>query len=151
MQFLNYDLSEWYPIPFTQSGRYALQPKKAYWSRPGLAPFLVQVQGELAGFAVVDDEVVERHSAFNMGYFFVARRFRNQGVGRFIANHLLGKYPGRWEIYFLQRNAVAGGFWRRVLDSPRISALSESVRMIHGKSSVLFEFAADSAPPHIRR
>lgn len=98
MQFYNYDLSEWYPVVLSSSGLYKLRPKEDYWRQPGVRPFLIRVDDELAGFAVVDDEVMDPQADHNMGYFFVARRYRGRAVGRCFTQQLFRKFPGRWEI-----------------------------------------------------
>lgn len=141
MQFYNYDLSEHYPIPFSNAGRYPLQPKHDYWAKPKVFPFLIRVGNELAGFAVVDDEVLDAGTEFNLGYFFIARRFRHQGVGHRVAQQLFARFPGRWEIYCLARNSIGGRFWPSVLSDAAISSLVQSPRIIHGEPSILFRFS----------
>ena len=81
LQFYNYELSAWYPIAFGDDGRYAIAPKADYLAQPGTQAWLILADGELAGFAVVDDDLVDTRRDLNLGYFFVARRFRRHGVG----------------------------------------------------------------------
>lgn len=142
MQFYNYELSAWYPVAFAASGLYAIRSKAAYWAQPGVQPFLIRVDGELAGFAVVDDEVVQPQAAFNLGYFFVARRFRGQGVGLAAFAALLQRYPGVWEVYHLARNEPAGQFWARALQRLPVAGLAVSQELVHDEPSVMHRFTA---------
>ena len=80
MQFYNYDLSEWTPVAFAHEGRYQLRPKAPYWAQEDVHPFLIWVGDELAGFAVVDGEFDQGDSDHKMGYFFLGRGFRGDGV-----------------------------------------------------------------------
>ncbi len=142
MQFYNYDLSEWYPVEFASHGLYAIRPKESYWAKPTVVPYKVQVGGNLAGFAVVDDEVIDRASQYNMGYFFVARRYRGLGVGRQLAATIIREHPGRWEIYHLECNQAARMFWSRAIESIIGSAPHESSRVIDDVPSTLYAFSS---------
>ncbi len=141
MQFYNYDLSESYPLSFGETGLYALRPKQAYWSTPTVHPYLIDVGGELAGFAVVDQEVVAPTSTFNLGYFFVGRRFRQKGIGKQIVRQLLQRYPGAWEIYHLRENDAARRFWTKALAAEGTNRASVSERLIDDEMCVLYRFA----------
>jgi predicted acetyltransferase len=134
MQFYNYELSKWYPVDFADNGLYALRPKQPYWAKTGVKPYIVRVGSELAAFAVVDDEVVDGASQFNMGYFFVARRYRGQGLGYHIAAEVLHRHPGRWEIYHLTGNVPAGVFW------------TKSIARITGQTPVVSSSVIDESP-----
>lgn len=142
MQFYNYDLSESYPLSFDETGLYALRPKQAYWSTPTVHPYLIDVDGELAGFAVVDQEVVAPTSTFNLGYFFVGRRFRQKGIGKQIVCQLLQRYPGTWEIYHLRENEAARRFWSSVIATAGIVDANITEQLIDGEMCVLYTFAS---------
>ncbi len=115
MQFYNYDLSESVPVDFAATGLYPLRPKNHYWSKSGVVSFLIYVDDALAGFAVIDDEVIQPASRYNMGYFFIARRYRGRGVGSEVAGKLFSQFPGAWEIYFYSNNKTASRFWHGVI------------------------------------
>jgi predicted acetyltransferase len=141
MQFYNYDLSESLPINFAATGLYALRPKQLYWSKPGVVPFIVHVDGELAGFAVVDDEVIQPGSQYNMGYFFIARRYRGRGVGKQVANKLFSLFVGIWEIYFYTNNKTAFRFWNTVMAKASARDVVMSAQKIDGEPCTLFSFS----------
>jgi len=144
MQFYNYELSEWYPIEFDTTGRYHVSSKTAYWANQRTQPFVIRVNAHLAGFAVVDDELVHPQSTYNLGYFFVARRYRHQGIGAAMLSALLRRCPGRWEVYHLAGNEAAGGFWPAALKKAGIASFATSNEVIHNEASVLYRFEAAS-------
>lgn len=142
MQFYNYDLSEWYPVEFAIHGLYAIRPKESYWAKPTVVPYKIEVGGNLAGFAVVDDEVIEQASQYSMGYFFVARRYRGLGLGRQLAATIIREHPGRWEIYYLKRNQAARMFWPGAIECITGSVPHESSCVINDVPSVLYAFSS---------
>ena len=120
MQFYMHDFSEWLPLPLENNGLFAVRPKAEYLARPGTLPYLILAGEELAGFAVIDDEVHQRESDYTLGYFFIARRFRGQGAGQAIVEELVRSFPGTWEIFHLKENLGAAQFWKKVV--PRLSS-----------------------------
>ena len=144
LQFYNYELSRWYPIPFAEDGRYAIPSKADYLERAGTHPWLILVDGELAGLAVVDDELSDPRRAFNLGYFFVGQRFRGRGVGAAAFGGLLARYPGAWELYYLARNAAAAGFWPRAFERTGVRDVVVSDETLHGEACVMHRFATSA-------
>lgn len=115
LQFYMYDFSEWLPLKLDEHGFFSAQPKPDYWRKPATRPFLIKVDGELAGFATVDDETHIDGAEHNIGYFFVSRRFRGQGVAKFVVSTLLSRFPGQWQIFHIDANQPARLFWARVM------------------------------------
>jgi predicted acetyltransferase len=142
LQFYNYDLSRWYPIPFGRDGRYAIASKAGYLAHAGTHAWLVLVDGELAGFAVVDDELVDPRCDWNLGYFFVGKRFRGRGVGAAAFSGLLAHYPGAWELYFLARNAAAAGFWPKAFERAQLRDVAVSDVTLQGEACVMHRFTS---------
>jgi predicted acetyltransferase len=141
MQFYNYDLSESLPINFAETGLYALRPKQQYWSKSGVVPFVIYVDDELAGFAVVDDEVIQPGSQYNMGYFFIARRYRGRGAGELVASKIFVQFPGAWEVYFYIDNKAASQFWNAILAKLPVRDMAMSAQIIDGEPCTLYSFS----------
>jgi predicted acetyltransferase len=76
---------------------------------------LIRVDGELAGFVTVDDDTHLEGAEYNIGYFFVSRRFRGQGVAKFVVSALLSQIPGQWQIFHIDVNKPARRFWAKVM------------------------------------
>ena len=142
MQFYNYELSAWYPIAFGEDGRYAIASKADYFALPGTQSWLILADGELAGFAVVDDELVDARRDLNLGYFFVGRRFRGRGVGAAAFGGLLARYPGAWELYYLARNAAAAAFWPKAFERAGLEDVAVSELDVLGQACVMNRFVS---------
>ncbi|MBO9688921.1 MAG: GNAT family N-acetyltransferase [Mitsuaria chitosanitabida] len=140
MQFYNYDLSEWTPVPFAPEGRYQLRPKAPYWAQPDVHPFMIQVDGDLAGFAVVDAECEHPDSDHNMGYFFLARGYRGHGLAARAAGEVLSRFPGRWEVYHLMANTPALQFWPGVIRAHATGDIGRELRTLHEDDCCLYRF-----------
>lgn len=142
MQLYAYDASEWYPIHLEANGRFKLRPVTRFWTEANQHPFLIRVNGALAGFAVVDGEVVDPASQWDMGYLFVARRFRGQGIGRLVAQQLFAQFRGRWEVYQLVENKTAIQFWRSVISAYTNAKFTEHELLIGGDDCIQQRFTA---------
>ena len=124
-----YDLSEFAGWPCPNDGLYECCDLSSYWGPDGMA-FVIRADGELAGFALVD----QRHDRgtsephYWMGEFFVLRKFRRQGIGREAASTILDLLPGAWEIAQVPKNRPAIAFWRSIAGRHTSGAFTESER-----------------------
>jgi predicted acetyltransferase len=129
-QFYAYDFSEMEPagsadFEFNAHGCFDNYSYMAdYWRDPDRWPLLIRLDGRLTGFALVNTFShlsggrVER----NMAEFFVARKFRREGVAQEAVRQILTLHPARWEVAVVERNTAAKAFW------PRAIAAAPSVR-----------------------
>lgn len=73
----------------------------------------------LAGFAMVsDDRPLEQSTVpprWSIEDFFVLRKYRREGAGRYLALHCFETFRGRWKVAEYQSNTVAQTFWRNVI------------------------------------
>lgn len=92
--------------------------------------FMVRVDGELAGFALVKEIATVRETNYDIGEFFIVRKFRRRGVGRTVAEALFDRFAGRWQVRQLLGNDTAQAFWRRVIADYSRGDYEESVRHI---------------------
>jgi predicted acetyltransferase len=147
MQFYTYDLSEWLPLKLGGHGFFSLQPTLDYWRKPTTQPFLITVDNELAGFVTVDDQTHLQGAAHNLGYLFVARRFRGQGVATFVVSALLSRNPGEWQIFHLDKNQPARLFWANVMPTLTGGEFTLHQRLIDENSCTFYRFQAFPPSP----
>jgi predicted acetyltransferase len=122
MQLYLYDFSELAGEDVDDSGRFGYAYLDLYWTEPERHPFLIRVDGKLAGFALVRQasSLVEGapssgETCMHMAEFFILRKYRRQGVGALAAWKLFDRFPGRWEVYEIAENAAAQDFWRKAI------------------------------------
>jgi predicted acetyltransferase len=117
MQLYTYDWSELGPFDVGEDGRFEDYPLDAYWRDDWRHPFLLRVDGKLAGFALVAERsrLTGAAGVFDMAEFFVMRRYRRKGVGQEAAFAAFDRFKGRWEIRQRDENVAATAFWRRAI------------------------------------
>jgi predicted acetyltransferase len=103
-----HDFSEFHALELGPDGRFGYADLPLYWSEPGRHPFLIRVEGKLAGFALV----CRRGVVWDVAEFFILRAYRRRGIGSEAAHQLWSRFPGRWEVRVMQSNSAALSFWR---------------------------------------
>jgi predicted acetyltransferase len=101
-------------ITLQDDGTYTPLPDlDAYWTDPNRHPLLVSVDGELAGFVLVEAGHATEPNSINE--FFIARKFMGKGVGRQVARQVFDLFRGRWQVTQIRKNYGAQAFWRSVI------------------------------------
>jgi predicted acetyltransferase len=113
MELYRYDFSEFDQSDLSRHGEYGYCYLDHYWTEPGRYPFLLQVAGNWAGFAMVREI-----PPYDMTEFFVMRKYRRRGVGRWMAAEVLARFPGRWQVRQQLSNPAATAFWRTAIPYP---------------------------------
>ncbi|MGH8389676.1 MAG: GNAT family N-acetyltransferase [Pseudomonas sp.] len=144
MQFYTYDFSEWVPLNFGEFGFFTLRSLADYWRKPATRPFLIKVDDEIAGFVTLDDETHLPGTQYNMGYLFVSRRFRGQGVAKFVVSTLLSRFPGQWQIFHIEANKPAQLFWAAVMPDLSAGTFTLQSLTVEGYPCTFYRFAAPS-------
>jgi predicted acetyltransferase len=145
MQFYTYDFSEWLPLNLGEHGFFNIQPLPEYWRNPSTRPFLIRVDGELAGFVTVDDDTHLPGARHNIGHLFVSRAFRGQGVAKFVVSTLLSRFPGQWQIFHIEANQPARLFWAAVMPDLARGEFSLHHLMIGGYPCTVYRFERSQA------
>jgi predicted acetyltransferase len=117
MQLYAYDWSELRPLEVGDDGRFADYPLDGYWEEDWRHPFLLRVDGKLAGFALVatHSRLTGAEGVKDMAEFFVMRRYRGRGIGLGAATAVFERFPGPWEIRQRDENGAATAFWRKAV------------------------------------
>jgi predicted acetyltransferase len=112
-----HDFSEFHDIELGDDGRFGYPNLATYWSEANKHPFLVRIDGRLAGFALVKkgSEVTGDAAVWDMAEFFVVRKHRRSGNGTQIAHEVWRRFPGPWEIRVMHANEAARPFWARAI------------------------------------
>ena len=111
IQLYAHDFSEYHHLELDADGRFGYEPLPLYWSEPNRHPFLVRMDGNLAGFVLVKSN----GAVWDMAEFFVVRGYRRQGIGTAIAHDIWKRFPGPWTVRVMQKNHSAANFWNRAI------------------------------------
>ena len=140
-----HDMSAFVDLDVEDDGRFAIPAGLAsYWEGPDAAqryPFLIRADGRLAGFALVR-QIASAPPVYDMGEFFILRKFRRSGLGRRAACALFDRFAGNWEVRELPSNAAAQAFWRRIIADYTRDAFTESQEFFtaHGREFIVQRF-----------
>ena len=112
-----YDFSEFIDITLGDDGRFGYPQLPLYWQEPQRHPFLIRVEGQWAGFALVrrGSQLSGDEQVYDVAEFFILRSARRRGIGRQAAHAIWQRFPGAWEVRVINRNQQAQSFWRRAI------------------------------------
>ncbi len=117
-QYYIYDMSEYTGwAPFT-NGTFAVVDSVTmlsdYWHKAGHYPYLIMAGEEVAGFSLIRN-YPQLVNTYDMGQFFVLRKFKRQGIGEAAFKLSVQAHPGKWLVRVLGDNIAAKSFWNRVI------------------------------------
>ncbi|TXR54659.1 GNAT family N-acetyltransferase [Reinekea thalattae] len=144
-QYYVYDMSQFMGWQPCEQGTYvvptALQDVREYWQKPQHFPYLIYVNGQLAGFSLVRVSPY-KNSQWDMGQFFVLRKYIGQGVGKKAFAQTVKKHPGDWLVRVLPNNLAAQKFWPKAIQ-PLAQGDVQQINELHttgGGDQVAMEF-----------
>lgn len=128
VQFYAYDFAEFMAWDLPESGRFPDTIIDGCFDGTYRHPFLVRIDGGLAGFAIVDarSHLTDDDRVCDVAEFFISRKHRGRGVGGSVARALFGRFGGRWEVRQTERNSGALAFWRKVIGRYTAGRFEES-------------------------
>jgi predicted acetyltransferase len=117
MELYQYDFSEFIGTDVSHFGLYDYFYLDHYWVAPERSPFLVRVDGKLAGFVLVSryNYLTGEKDAWVISEFFILRKYRHQGVGEYVARWIFDGHHGAWQVSEINENQAAVTFWRKVI------------------------------------
>ncbi|CAG7659026.1 GNAT family N-acetyltransferase [Paenibacillus allorhizosphaerae] len=122
IQLYRYDSSEFDGHVLNKHGMYLYKYFDHQWTDEYRRPFIVKVDEEIAGFALIMLDVPKEYMKLSTAQktnvisdFFIMRKYRRKGVGRHVACSLFEMFTGTWEIRQTLANKSAYAFWRQVI------------------------------------
>ncbi len=127
MELYQYDFSEFDGSDLGPMGLYDYPYLDHYWVEPESSPFLVRLNGYLAGFVLVAcfNYLTGLKDSWVLAEFFIMRKYRHQGVGEYVARYIFEQFPGNWQVAQTAQNTGATAFWRKVIDRYTLDNLDE--------------------------
>ena len=123
-EFYCYDFSEFAHEDVNAEGCFTpSQFMSRYWDDENWRAYLMKVDEQWAGFAWVVKGTLFNDSIpypddqhFVVDEFFIARKYRQRGLGDHLACYIFDLYSGTWEVTEIPQNKAAQLFWRRVIN-----------------------------------
>ena len=135
-----HDMAEWFQFDYGPEGSYSYATE-AYWDH-GVEAYFAYAGEIPIGFGLVGSAAAFTGDADakDLDEFFVARRYRRNGLGRELAHHLWNAYPGRWLVRVFQGNLPALPFWRGAIAGYTNGEYREEVRTVRERQWSYFTF-----------
>jgi predicted acetyltransferase len=89
----------------------------SYFKDPARRAYLIKVDDEPAGFALLNQAGTLPETQWNMGEFFILARYQEKGIGTESARQLWNMHPDLWEVSVIPENKNALDFWRKVISN----------------------------------
>ena len=140
-QYYLYDMSEFSGWPLSDAGTFTYPSDllPPYWENPNHHPYFIVSEGEIAGFALVRRSPKNDH-VWDMGQFFVLRKFRGLGLGREAFSQALQMHQGDWQVRVLPNNQAAHRFWKTSISDVSNGAYCEAMKEYVGLNMIFFSF-----------
>lgn len=111
MELMDYEWTEYDDRDVNEHGYFGYSHIDDYWNEEGRYPYLIKVDGKIAGFVLV--ATPERLS---VAEFFIMLKYRRKGVGMRVMSEVFDRHRGDWEISYWKKNIRASKFWKSVVD-----------------------------------
>lgn len=100
---------------FPENGLYEAFDLKKYFKDESRHSFLIKINGELAGFVLINKLEIIPETDWNMGEFFIIAKFQRSGIGAKVAQQVFERFKGEWSVGAIPQNIRAVHFWRKVI------------------------------------
>jgi predicted acetyltransferase len=149
LQLYAHDFSEFHDLEIGPDGRFRYTSLPLYWSEPSRHPFLIKMDGKLAGFVLVKrgSELSDDPTVWDMAEFFVLRGCRRRGIGTQVAQLVWQRFPGPWEVRVMQSNVSARHFWTHAISIFTGQAIDPVYKQKAGEAWVLYRFESTPQQP----
>jgi predicted acetyltransferase len=140
-QYYLHDISEYSGWALEKDGSfsYPIDLLPPYWEKQDHYPYFIVNDGEIAGFSLIR-RVPELSQVWEMGQFFVVRKFRGKDHGRSAFEKALYLHSGQWQVRVLIENIPAYHFWKARIDDVSKGDFSEVKRKYHNHNMTYFTF-----------
>ncbi len=89
---------------------------RSTWSKSGVDIYVASVDGQLAGFAVVNlSSMLAKPDTRDIAEFFIMPDFRKQKIGTKFIQSIFAKYPGNWQVRQIPELDQVRSFWQKAI------------------------------------
>lgn len=114
----NYEFSQYDKRPFDEQGAFGYKYLDCYWQEDNRYPYLIKVDGKLAGFALINKiKECDCNCDWSVAEFFVGYLYRRKGVATQIMEEIFRRHKGFWHIKYHCNNIASEKFWNKLVSS----------------------------------
>ncbi|WP_109511260.1 GNAT family N-acetyltransferase [Pseudomonas ovata] len=118
-QFYAYESSDWESQDVEEDGRFYVHEGHLirYWEEQDWSANLLWVNGQLAGFVLIERSEVPGIDALELADLFILKRYRRKGIGSAMMEQVLMGGHENWLVRYFPQDEVAHAFWTKVLEA----------------------------------
>ena len=113
LELYAYDFTEYCDFDIGDNGFYGYEYLPFYWTDPNRFPYLIYINGKLAGFVLVQkgSPISKEIDVWDISEFFIMKKYKRHGIGTAVAQQIWDKFHGNWQVRVLVKNHIACSFW----------------------------------------
>lgn len=118
LQFSEYDFSEYIGSDLNVYGEFEYEHYEDYFIDEKRKIYLLKINNNLAGFAFINNISYQLNNDDNIlcvAEFFIMKKYRKKGYGRILAKYIFDTLNGKWEVFQMKNNTIAGIFWDNII------------------------------------
>jgi len=109
------EMSQYYELELDEKGDYRYRYFDAYFAERERKPLLIYEDRQLVGFVLLNaHSYIGAEPDHVLAEFGILPEFRQRHIGTRAAEHILQRFPGRWEIKYSEKNVNAKKLWNRI-------------------------------------
>jgi len=113
----DYEFSQYDNRDVNKLGLYGYDYLDCYWTEENRWAFFIKVDGNLAGFVMVNDFAeAKEETDYSVSEFFVLYKYRRCGVGKYAVFTVLDMFKGRFQLRRHPKNIISVYFWNNVIN-----------------------------------
>jgi predicted acetyltransferase len=130
LELYAYDFTEFFDFDIGDSGFYGYEWLPLYWSDPNRFPYLVYVDGKLAGLVVIQkgSPITDDREIYDVAEFFIMRKYKRKKIGSSVAFKIWEMFKGHWQVRVLVENKIACSFWSNTVKNLQVKKCLEQKR-----------------------
>lgn len=151
LELYAYDFTEFFKFDIGDNGFYGYEKLPLYWTDPNRYPFIIHVNGKIAGLVMVQkgSPIADDKEIWDIAEFFIMKRYKKQGIGTEVAQKIWAQFKGRWQVRVLVENKVACAFWLQAIQKFIGTDPSHEIRHIQpegwSEDWIIYQFHKDYA------
>ncbi|MCP5369392.1 MAG: phosphotransferase [Rickettsiaceae bacterium] len=129
-QLYVYDASRELGFSISGDGLYNPKSYRCYCEDNDKIAYVIKVYDEIAGFALINEKGLEKHTDWKVDQFFILAKFQRSGVGKIAAEKIWQLHPGKWEVSVIPENISALKFWENTISKFTANVFEKETKLI---------------------
>ena len=114
-QLYVYDASRELGFSISEDGLYKPKSYRSYCEDNDKISYIIKVYDDIAGFALINQKGLEKHTDWKIDQFFILAKFQRLGIGKIAAEQVWQLNLGKWEVPVIPENLSALRFWENTI------------------------------------